>query len=151
MLYQALARVPVAMEGKERFLPLEELALDRGVLMGYYKKQWRYDAGGESFLCCALDRLALRALRAMPFCRAGRIKGELRTTLHPRRLLKERYGAAFPLLEEYQNGGNAILCRPGALGWFRQNGFYADVLIGADSEALLQALQPPALNAVWEE
>lgn len=86
-----------------------------------------------------------------PFAGRAESKGELRTTLHPRRLLKERYGAAFPLLEEYQNGGNAILCRPGALGWFRQNGFYADVLIGADSEALLQALQPPALNAVWEE
>lgn len=170
LLSRALAQVPAAMEGKERFLPLEELALDqgnlvfykirrtpvglsldRGALMRYYKKEWRYDPEGESFLCCALDRLAVWAVEAMPFCRAGRIKGELRTTLRPERLLEKIYRESFPRLEEYQNGGNIILCRPGAFGWFRQNGFYADIRIGADSEALLEQLQPPELNAVWEK
>lgn len=170
LLHRALARFPAAMEGKERFLPLEELALDRGNLifyqirrtpvglslqrgglMRYDKREWRYDAGGESFLCCALDRLAVWAIRTLPFCRKGRIRGQLRITLRPKEMLEEMYQGRFPVLEEYRNGGNFILCRPGALGWFRQNGFYADLVIGADSRQLLQELQPPELDAVWEE
>lgn len=170
VLCLALAQIPAATEGKERFLPLEELTLDRGnlifykirrtpaglsldngALMRYYKKEWRYDPGGESFLCCALDRLAVQAIKTMPFRREGRIKGELRTTLRPGQLLEKIYQGEFPILEEYQNGGNLLLCRPGALGWFRQNGFYADILIGAQDEELLEALRPPELNAVWKE
>lgn len=169
-LYRALARFPAAMEGKERFLSLEQLtvdrgnlvfykirrtpvglSLDRGALMRYYKKEWRYEPGGESFLCCALDRLAVWAIRAMPFCQKGKIKGRLRTTLRPEQLLKEIYQGEFPILEQYRNGGNFILCRLGALGWFRQNGFYADLVIGAKSRQLLKQLQLPALYATWEE
>ncbi len=170
ILHRALARFPAAMEGKERFLPLEELALDqgnlifykmrrtpvglsleRGALMRYWKKEWRYAPEGESFLHCALDRLAVWAIGTMPFCQKGKIKGELRTTLRPKILLEEIYRGKFSVLEEYRHDGNFILCRPGALGWFRQNGFYADIVIGAASRELLKDLQPPELNAVWEE
>lgn len=170
ILYTALCQMDSLMSGSERFLPLDELYVDKenlvfykikrtpvalslheGVLMNYYKKEWYCELGNESFLCYALDRMVVKAITGMPVSRKGRISGELRTTLSPEKPLQEIFKGKLEILEEYSNYGNIILFNEnGALGWFRQNGFYADIFIGCMNEKILSELLSTDLAVKWE-
>ncbi|MCH5345362.1 MAG: hypothetical protein J1E64_15150 [Acetatifactor sp.] len=170
ILYTALCQMDTLMFGEECFLPLDELYMDKenlvfykvkrtpialslndGVLMNYHKKEWNYDQGNESFLCYVLDRLVVKAITEMPMCKKGKISGELRTIVSPRNPLQEIFKGKFNVLEEYRNYGNIILFNEnGALGWFRQNGFFADILIGCLNEKILTELLSTSLSVKWE-
>lgn len=171
ILYTAVCQVDTLMSGNERFLPLDELYLDKenlvfykikntpvalsmneGVLMNYYKKEWNYNQGNESFLCYSLSRLVVKAITEMPICKKGKIGGELRNTLSPRKPLQDLFKGKFNVLEEYRNYGNIILINEnGALGWFRQNGHYSDILIGCLNEKILAELLSAPLPVQWEK
>ena len=78
----------------------------------------------------------------MPICRKAKITGELKRTLNPHKILKEIYGDKLTVTEEYNNYGNIIMYNPkGALAWFRQNGFYADMMIGCINEDLFNDIK----------
>lgn len=169
ILYAHLNR-PEYFSDSERFLPLDELYIDEGNLvfykikrkpagislsdgtfMSYFKKQWIYYEGGESFLCYALNRVVVKSILLMPFIRKGKIKGALRTALRPQIKLTEIYGDKFSVLEEYDDYGNIVLYNEdGALGWFRQNGLYADIIIGCRSAELLDMQTSVLTDAEWE-
>lgn len=170
ILYTALCQMDTLMFGEECFLPLDELYMDKenlvfykvkrtpiafslndGVLMNYHKKEWNYDQGNESFLCYVLNRLVVKAITEMPLCKKGKISGELRTIVSPRNPLQEIFKGKFNVLEEYRNYGNIILFNEnGGLGWFRQNGFFADILIGCLNEKILTELLSTSLSVKWE-
>lgn len=156
--------------GTERFFTLEELYLDgenlifykakrtptaisltHGILMRYYKKQWKFNFGDESFLCFILDRIVVKSIIEMPIVQKGKIKGELKTILSPKEPLKKIFSKKFNILEEYQNYRNIILFHEaGALLWFRQNGFYADILVGCFNKQQLDKIVNSNLSVVWE-
>ncbi len=170
LLYSALSQCNDFTCGAERFLPLNELyiegenlvfykikrtpaalSLKYGALMSYHKKQWSCSWGGENFLCYALDRLVVKAITQMPIEKKGKIKGELRDTLSPDKMLSEIFQGKFEILKEYKNDTNIILFRKdGALGWFRQNGFYSDILIGCQNETISNDLLSAPLPVDWE-
>lgn len=157
-------------DGKERFLTLDELYMDEGQLvfykmkrtpvglsldtgtkMDYYKKEWFCERGGESFYSYVLNRTAVHAIGHMPCVRQGKVKGELRTSLRAKELLKNIYAGKLDILEEYRNYGNVLLYQiHGALCWFRQNGFYADILIGTQNEELMREISSVEAEIVWD-
>lgn len=169
ILYSYLNRTEYFSDS-ERFLPLDELytddsnlvfykikrtpaavSLDSGTLMRYYKKRWIYDEGGEGFLCYALNRVVVKTIMLLPFIRKAKIGGEFRTMISPQKKIAEIFGERFKVLEEYDNYGNIVLySENGALGWFRQNGFYADIMMGCKSNELLNELAEALPDAEWE-
>lgn len=170
LLYRAICRVDSLMSGSERFLPLNELYIDsdnlvfykvkrtpvafslsEGVLMNYYKKEWECNWGNANFLCFALERIVVKAIMGMPLNKKGTISGELRSMLSPREPLREIFKGKLNVLDEYINYGHVILFNEnGALGWFRQNGMYADILIGCSTESILADLLATNLSVKWK-
>lgn len=168
ILYKYLT--PVLMTGNERFLSPDEMYIDGGnlvfykikrtpvaislsdgVLMGYHKRKWEYSKGDESFMCFAMNRIVVKSIVQMPFTRLGKIKGALKTTISPEKELKNAFEDTFKVLEGYSNYGNIILYNEnGALGWFRQNGFYADIMIGCTNAQILSELISVDISAEWE-
>ena len=54
-------------------------------------------------------------------------------------------------LDAYDQYAHLILYNEaGALAWFRQNGFYADILIGCTDEVLLGAIMAAKLPTEWK-
>ncbi|MBQ7776062.1 MAG: hypothetical protein IJ379_09075, partial [Lachnospiraceae bacterium] len=128
------------------------ISLTEGYLMSYYKKEWFYSPGDVSFLCYVLSRIVVKAILDMPYIKQGRVKGELVKVLSPKEPLSKLYAGKLEILEEYRNYGNIILYNSaGALVWFRQNGFYADIMMGSLSEELLEEILTVELNVVWKE
>lgn len=169
IVYQMLCHAYYFFSGAERFLSLEELyiedenlifykikrtpvaiSLQEGTMFTYYKKQWKYHADDVNFLCYALERMIVKAILELPISKKGRIKGELVSTLHPREALENIFAGKLLILEAYKNYGNIILYNPsGSLGWFRQNGFYADLLVGCLNETLWNEIISTDLSVVW--
>lgn len=161
ILYAMLVNFEFAFMGSERFLPLDEVYIDNGnlvfykvkqtptaislsekVLMRYYKKNWEYDLSDESFLLYALDRLSVKIISQMPVNISAKISGELKRTLNPAKMLKEIFSDNLTVMEEYSNYGNIIMYnKGGALAWFRQNGFYSDMIIACNDENLLNNIK----------
>lgn len=161
ILYMTLTNFEFAFTGSERFLPLDEvyidkgnlvfykvkrtptaISLNRGVLMRYYKKNWEYDLGDESFLLYVLDRLLVKIISQMPLYISAKISGELKRVLNPAKMLKEIFSDNLTIMEEYNNYGNIIMYnKNGALAWFRQNGFHSDMTIACNSENLLNNIK----------
>ena len=171
LLYTALYQINGCMSGSEYFLPLEQLYLDgenlifyklskrkpialslsTGRIMDYDKSEWVYDKRGKNFLCFTLGRMVVKSILDMPIKREGRIGGELKRTLSPAKMLKEIFRGRLKILEEYQDCGTVILWNErGTLGWFRSNGFYADILIGCREEELLSEILLVELSVKWK-
>lgn len=168
ILYMTLVNFEFAFTGSERFLPLDEVYIDkenlvfykvkrtptaislsRGVLMRYYKKNWEYDLGDESFLLYALDRLLVKIIPQMSAYISAKISGELKRTLNPAKMLKEIFSDNLTVMEEYSNYGNIIMYnKSGALAWFRQNGFYSDMMVACNSEDLLNNIKSVKSNFI---
>ena len=156
--------------GAERFLLLSEiyrdgnslifykakrtpaaLSLTDGLLMRWRKKAWQGSLGDESLLNFILERIIVKAIMAMPLNKTGKIKGELRNALSPEAAVRAVFQGQLKPLEAYENYGHMILYNEaGALAWFRQNGFYADILFGCTNNALFSSLMAVDLPAVWK-
>ena len=169
ILCRALSRTELPPLNGEGFLPLAQMYIDGdylvfykirrrpaglslkdGTLAWYDKKAWQYSPGDENFVNYVLDRLAVLAIGQMPAIRKGRIRGPLCSTLHPEEELAKIFGEKLRVLEEYRNYGNILLVHEdGAIGFFRQNGFYADILLGCRSREILDGLPASGLDAVW--
>lgn len=169
IVYQMMWQTDYFFSGSERFLLLEELyiengnlvfykikrtpvaiSLQEGTIISYYKKHWEYHFGDENFLCYALGRIVVKSILEMPISKKGRIKGELVRTSRPHKYLKNILAEKLTILEQYKNGGNIILFnQSGSLGWFRQNGFYADILVGCLDETLWNEIMSIDLSVTW--
>lgn len=168
ILYMTLVNFEFAFTGSERFLMLDEIYIDKGnlvfykvkrtptaislnqgILMRYYKKNWEYDLGDESFLLYALDRLLVKIISQMPVYISAKISGELKRALNPAKMLKEIFSDNLTIMEEYNNYGNIIMYnKSGALAWFRQNGFHFDMTIACNSENLLNNIKSIESNFI---
>ena len=170
MLYAVIEQNAELTTGADSFLPLAKLYVEQdnlvfykvkrtptalsltdGLLMRWYKKQWQGDLGDQGFLNFVLEKLTVKAIKAMPFVKTGRIKGELVSMLSPEEDILTIFQGQLKPLEAYDQYAHLILYNEaGALAWFRQNGFYADILIGCTDAALLGALLAAKLPAEWK-
>lgn len=170
MLYGLIEQKSDFTTGTEGFLPLAKLyrdeddlvfykakrtptalSLTEGLLMRWHKKEWQGDLGDEGFLNFVLEKLVVKAIDSMPLVKTGRIKGELVSMLSPEDELLAIFRGQLKPLGAYDQYAHMILYNEkGALAWFRQNGFYADIRIGCADEALLGAIMAAKLPAEWK-
>ncbi len=157
--------------GKERFLSSKEIYTDNDILvfykikstpvginlnsrqlMNYYKKQWICSLGNVSFCNYVLERMNIHAISNMSSITSGNVKGELKSAFNPENILKINYKNLLNILDEYSNYGNIIMYNTdGALAWFRQNGFKADMLLGCNNNALEQKIVNVKCDISWNK
>lgn len=168
ILYRFLGAAGGLTEGTERFLSLDELCTDGGYIVFYrikrtlvglsvdngtvgicHKGVWEYSKGDENFFY-AVNRIVVKTICSMPFVKEGKITGALRAELSPQYMLREIFTGRLDILEEYYQYGNIVLySEDGALGWFRSNGFSADIMIGSRDEALFEKILSAKLEVKW--
>lgn len=171
ILYQNIMQAEYFFAGSERFLLPEELYIDdgnlvffkrkrtpvaislsKGGVMSYYKKQWQYHFDENNFLQFALSNTFVTSVLQMPVHKRGRIKGELVRTMYPKEKLQQIFSEKLTVLNEYKNYGNLLLFnKASALAFFRQNGFYADILIGCQNQSLFHDIISTELPVKWQE
>lgn len=168
ILYKFLGSADWLTEGAERFLPLGELCTDGGYIVFYKIKRtfvglsiedgtvgvcrrgvWENSEGDENFFY-AMNRIVVRTICSMPFAKVGKITGALRAELSPENMLREIFSGRLDVLEEYCQYGNIVLySEAGALGWFRSNGFSAEIMIGSRGETLFEKILSAKLEVKW--
>ncbi len=170
ILYKFLGADGRLTEGTERFLSLDELYTDGGYIVFYRirrtfvglsvdegmvgvcrKGAWECSAGDENFFY-AMNRIVVKTICSMPFVREGKITGELRAALSPEKMLQETFSGRLDILEEYWQYGNIVLFNEGGtLGWFRSNGFSANIMIGSRNEELFNDVLAAKLGVKWSD
>lgn len=170
ILYKFLGTANELTEGTERFLSLDELCTDGGYIVFYRirralvglsidkgtvavcrKGAWESSAGDENFLY-AVNRIVVKTICSMPFVKEGKITGALRAELSPENMLREIFTGRLDILEEYYQYGNIVLFNEdGALGWFRSNGFSANIMIGSRGETLFEKILSAKLEVKWSD
>lgn len=168
ILYGFLGSAGGLTEGTERFLSLDELCTDGGYIVFYRIKRtlvglsvengtvgvcrkgvWGYSEGDENFFY-AMNRIVVKTICSMPFVKEGKITGALRAELSPENMLREIFAGGPDIPEEYCRYGNIVLFNEdGALGWFRSNGFSADIMIGSRDEKLFEKILSAKLEVKW--
>lgn len=155
----------------ERFLPLDELYVENGILVffkkkrtaiagydidsgclaQYYKKEWNID---KSDMCCyqfCIGRIIIISLECKPVFRKGRCKGTFVTTLNIEKELAHFCNDKYHLLTEFNVYGIAVLYSDEKLiAWIRSNGFYGDIHAGAVRNEHLEALADHLGNIAWK-
>ncbi len=145
--------------GAERFLPLDEIYIEQGIIVFFRKK--RTPAAGydiesgclarygqkkwsieQSDICCyqfCAGRMLTIALENKPVEKKGRCKGRFVTTLNIERELERFCNEKYHLMQEFNVYGIAVMYSDEKLlAWIRSNGFYADIHAGATDEAHLE-------------
>lgn len=98
-----------------------------------------------------LERTAVHAITQMPYGAKAKVRGELRTMLCPEEKLLELFDGQLFHLWQCSNYGSLILYGDGVVGWFRQNGFYADFMIGCQDAKKKTAMLQITQDIVWNE
>ena len=67
-------------------------------------------------------------------------------------MLQETFSGRLDILEEYWQYGNIVLFNEGGtLGWFRSNGFSANIMIGSRNEELFNDVLAAKLEVKWSD
>lgn len=170
MLWSAMPEGSVNFTGSERFLPLDELYIDRGnivfykskrtpiarydigsgCLSRYFKNEWSVDPGEICFFQFCAGRMFVLALQNKPVVKKGRCKGRFVTALDIEKELQSFCAGKYHLLPELGiYGAAAIYTEDGLLAWIRSNGIYADIHAGAPDEAALDKLCEHLDDMTW--
>lgn len=156
-------------ENKEGFLPINELYVEEGMLvfykikrtpvgislenrqlMNYYKKEWICEEGGSSFYSFVIMKVLCNAISSMDFIMNGKVSGKLRTVLKPKKMLEEVFKDKLKIMNQYDNYGHVVMYNvDGALAWFRQNGFYGNIIVGCRSKELSKMIHEVNEGIQW--
>lgn len=172
LIYVAICGQEEYFSGDEHFLPLDEIYMERGVIVfckkkrtpvagydtesgrlaRYYKKEWIVQ---ENDFCCyqfCVSRILTLAAENKPVFKKGRCKGKFVTTLNIERKLEDLCNEKYRLLSEFNVYGIAVMYSDeGLLAWIRSNGMYADIHAGAACEEHLNAFAEHLGNIVWKQ
>lgn len=158
-------------ESKEGFLSINELYVEEGILvfykikrtpvgislanrqlMNYYKKEWICEEGGSSFYSFVIMKVLCNAISSMDFIMHGKVSGKLRTVLKPKKMLEEIFKDKLKIMNEYDNYGHVVMYNlDGALAWFRQNGFYGDIIVGSRNKELSNMIHEVNEGIEWKQ
>lgn len=172
MIYGAIYKLDEYFNGEEHFLTLEELYVERGILVffkkkrtpvagyeitggclaRYYKKEWNVDKGD---ICCyqfAIGRMITISMENKPVFKKGRCKGAFVKTLNIEREIQKYCTKDYRLLAEFNVYGIAVMYSENkVIAWIRSNGLYADIHAGAEADTYLEALGEYLGEIVWKQ
>lgn len=102
--------------------------------------EWYFEPCMESFCESVIETVTIIAISNMKSSATGRLKGALVTSLQAKELAIRKFSDTFKPLETYYNQFHAIFynSETKCLGWFRSNGFIADILVGAQDKSFIQ-------------
>jgi len=171
LIYTAIYNQGEYFASAEHFLPLDEIYMDKGIvvffkkkrvpvagydvesgrLAQYYKKEWSIE---RSSFCCyqfCVGRILTIAMENKPVFKKGQCKGKFVTTLNIERELERFCNGKYHLLSEFNVYGIAVMYSDEKLlAWVRSNGLYADIHAGAIEEAHLEAFGKHLGQIVWK-
>ena len=171
LIYTAIHHQEEYFAGAERFLPLDEIYEEQGIIVffkkkrapiagyeirggrlaQYYKREWNIERSGFSCYQFCAGRMLTIALENKPVFKKGRCKGSFVTTLDIERELESFCNDRYHLLPEFNAYGIAVMYSEETLiAWIRSNGFYADIHAGALDESHLDALGKHLGLSAWQ-
>ncbi|WP_411682730.1 hypothetical protein [Clostridium thailandense] len=97
-------------------------------------------------------KVLCNAISSMDFIISGKVYGKLRTALNPKKILKEIFKDKFKIMDNYDCYGHVVMYNlDGALAWFRQNGFYGDIIVDNNNKELSNMIHEVNEDIQWNK
>lgn len=115
------------------------------------KKEWDVCLGDSSCYLSWIGNIFGTSLEKKEVVRKGRLNGKLRSGLVLRLEVQKMLGDEYHILEEYDTYTNVIIySNNGTLALLRSNGFYGDIIVGADNDAQIDMLGECLKEVNWK-
>lgn len=156
LAYAFMGNSTIFFQGEEHFLPLDELYMDCGQLVFYhkkkkpeaaydfgtgcltrfYRKEWELDPSDFSVYQFFQNRMINCILQNKPVAKQAKLRGKFFSSINIQKDLVEMEDEEYKVLRQLNLYGIAVMySKEGLLAWFRSNGLYADVHVGAKEES----------------